>query len=280
MRLAENFRHDRPEIDLDARLTWIAAIWADVWRDPGALASGLPFSLTLLSILLAHELGHYIACRIHRVEASLPYFIPDPLFFGTFGGFVSIRSPIYTKRALFDVSVAGPIAGFVLLVPALAAGVAWSKTLPGAAERGDLVFGSPPLLLLVERLVFPDAPASDVSLHPVARAAWIGLIATALNLLPIEQLDGGNIVYAFFSQRYRSITRAVLIALVPIGLIFWLGWLIPPVLVRLFRDYLRRPAIHDDAPLGSARTKLGLVALAILVLCFTLTPVTPGASRN
>src|SRR5205807_1542544 len=156
------------------------------WRHPGTLLLGLPFSLTLLSILLAHEFGHYVAAVFHRVDASLPYFLPSP-FLGTFGAFIRVRSPIYSKRALFDIGIAGPLAGFVFLAPALAVGLAFSKIIPGIAHQGTLRFGMPVLEWLLRHAILPGTPTADIYLHPIARAAWIGTFMTALNLLPIGQ---------------------------------------------------------------------------------------------
>src|SRR5205807_252751 len=164
------------------------------WRHPGTLLLGLPFSLTLLTILLAHEFGHYLAAMFHHVDASLPYFLPSP-FLGTFGAFIRVRSPIFSKRALFDIGVAGPIAGFVFLVPALGVGLALSKIIPGIGHQGSMSFSVPGLQWLLERAVFPGAASTDIYLHPMARAAWVGMFATAMNLLPIGQLDGGHIFY-------------------------------------------------------------------------------------
>ena len=165
------------------------ALYPWLWRHPAAMFSGLPFSLTLLAILLAHEFGHYLAAVYHRVDASLPYFLPSPLM-GTFGAFIKVRSPIYSKRVLFDIGVAGPIAGFIFLLPALSIGLAFSKVIPGIAHQGTLIFGIPGLQRLMEGIVFPGTPAADIYLHPVARAAWVGMLTTGLNLLPIGQLDG------------------------------------------------------------------------------------------
>src|SRR5215471_9674339 len=181
-------------------------LWPAIWRNPLLLLKGLPFSLTLLTILLAHEFGHYLAATYHQVDSSLPYFLPSP-FLGTFGAFIRVRSPIYTKRALFDIGVAGPIAGFVFLVPLLAVGLAFSKVVPGVAHQGDIHFGVPGLEALLIQAIFPGAASMDICLHPVARAAWIGMFATAMNLLPIGQLDGGHILYSFFPRRHRTISR-------------------------------------------------------------------------
>ena len=171
---------------------------------------GLPYSLTLLLILLAHEFGHYVASVFHRVDSSLPYFLPSPVL-GTFGAFIRIRSPIYSQRALFDIGIAGPLAGFVFLVPALAVGIAFSKVIPGIAHQGSWHFGVPVLQWLLESAIFPGTPSRDIYLHPVARAAWVGMFATAMNLLPIGQLDGGHILYSFFPARHRTVCKALCI---------------------------------------------------------------------
>ncbi|MGH9665274.1 MAG: site-2 protease family protein, partial [Bryobacteraceae bacterium] len=189
--LARGFALNRP-LDFDVDLN----AYSQLFAHPHILLAGLPFSLTLLTILLAHELGHYLMCLHYGVDASRPYFIPAPTLIGTFGAFIRIRSPIYSKRVLFDIGIAGPIAGFVVLLAPLIAGVALSKVSPGISLRSDLVYGTPGLLRLLEWIVFPGVSPQDIYLHPVARAAWVGLLATALNLLPIGQLDGGHILYA------------------------------------------------------------------------------------
>ena len=134
------------------------------------------------------------------------------------GAFIKIRAPIYSRRTLFDIAVAGPIAGFVVLLPALVLGIAYSKVIPGIANEGELVFGSPLLVEILERLMFPGVPSSDIYLHPIARAAWVGILATALNLLPIGQLDGGHILYSFVGERSRILSRILVVCLIPIGL--------------------------------------------------------------
>jgi len=243
-----------------------------IWRHPGSLLHGLPFSLTLLVILLAHEFGHYLAAVYHRVDASLPYFLPSP-FLGTFGAFIRVRSPIYSKRVLFDIGISGPLAGFVFLLPALAVGLAFSKVSPGIAHQGSLHFGAPGLQLLLERAIFPWARSGDIYLHPVARAAWVGTFATAMNLLPIGQLDGGHILYSFFPQRHRTVSKLLCVALLPLGR-FWVGWFVwALVLLWLGR---RHPVIIDASDLGNGRRKLGWFALAIFLLCFTFAPISAG----
>jgi membrane-associated protease RseP (regulator of RpoE activity) len=233
---------------------------------------GLPYSLTLLLILLAHEFGHYVASAFHRVDASLPYFLPSPIL-GTFGAFIRIRSPIYSRRALFDIGIAGPLAGFIFLVPALAVGIAFSKVMPGIAQAGSHHFGVPMLQWLLERAIFPGAPSADIYLHPVARAAWVGMFATAMNLLPIGQLDGGHILYSFFPSRHRTVSKALCILMLPLGL-FWKAWFFWAVLLWWLGR--RHPVIYDSSELGDARRKLAWLALAIFILCFTYQPFADG----
>jgi len=183
-------------LPLDVEHTFSLYSW--FWRHPAALLPGLPFSLTLLAILLAHEFGHYFAAWYHGVDAS-PALLPAVAVMGTFGAFIRVRSPIYSKRALFDIGVSGPLAGFVFLLPALSVGLAFPKCSPASSSKAACISAFPASSWLLERLIFPGVPSSDIYLHPVARAAWVGMLATALNLLPIGQLDGGHIVYAFFS---------------------------------------------------------------------------------
>src|SRR5205807_2791439 len=205
-------------------------------------------------------------------SASLPYFLPAPTFTGTLGAFIRIRAPIYSKRVLFDVGVAGPIAGFVFLLPALAIGLAFSKIIPGINHQGAFAFGTPALLWLLERAVFPGVPSADIYLHPVARAAWIGILATALNLLPIGQLDGGHILYAFAGRWHKLLSRVFVVALVPLAFFThsW-SWLVWAALLFFFA--LRHPVICDVGKLGGKRVALGLAALAIFLLTFTVVPI-------
>jgi len=245
-------------------------LWA--WRHPSLLLQGLPFSLTLLTILMAHELGHYLAALYYRVDSSLPYFLPSP-FLGTFGAFIRVRSPIYSKRVLFDIGVAGPIAGFVFLLPALSIGLAFSKVIPHIAQQGSLYFGTPLLQALLQSAIFPGARTADIYLHPVARAAWIGMFATSMNLLPIGQLDGGHILYSFFPQRHKLISKILCAAMVPLG-IYWHGWLLWALI--LFWLGRRHPVIYDPTEMSAGRRKLAWVALAIFVLCFIYAPITDG----
>jgi membrane-associated protease RseP (regulator of RpoE activity) len=265
--MQSDFEHNIP-FDVEHSLE----LWGFFWRHPSALLHGLPFSLTLLLILLAHEFGHYVAAVFHQVDASLPYFLPSP-FLGTFGAFIRVRSPIYSKRALFDIGIAGPLAGFVFLVPALAVGIAFSKVIPGIAHQGSMHFGVPGLQWLLQYAIFPGAASNDIYLHPIARAAWVGMFATAMNLLPIGQLDGGHILYSFFPQRHRLVSRAVCLLMLPLGK-FWLGWAVwAIVLLWLGR---RHPMIYDSTTLDESRRTLGWIALAVFVLCFSFAPLGTG----
>jgi Zn-dependent protease len=243
------------------------------WKHPALLLGGLPFSFTLMAILLAHELGHYIAAMYHGVDSSLPYFLPSPLL-GTFGAFIRVRSPIYSKRALFDIGAAGPIAGFVFLLPALGIGLAYSKVIPGIGHSGDLQFGVPVLQWLVQHAVFPGVNTADVYLHPVARAAWIGMFMTAMNLLPIGQLDGGHILYSFFPRRHKLISKLACVCMLPLGFL-WPGWAFWGLVLLLVGR--RHPSIYDPAGLGPGRTRLGWAAAAIFLLCASVAPF-PNAS--
>ena len=256
-------------------------MYGELWRHPAALLGGLPFSLTLLAILMAHEMGHYLAALRYGVDSSLPYFLPSP-FLGTFGAFIRMRSPICSKRALFDIGVAGPLAGFAFLLPALSIGLAFSKVIPGIAHQGSLQFGVPGLEWLLGKLIFPGVAVRAISICiRLARAAWVGMLATALNLLPVGQLDGGHIVYALLPRRHRAISLATCLLLLPLGAAFlidqrefWYGWMLWGLVLLVFGR--RHPLLYDSGALDSGRRKLALVALAMFLLCFMLAPVTDG----
>lgn len=268
--LAHSFARNRP-FDFDPGFHR----YVEMWHDPSFLLDGLPFSVTLLAIYLAHEMGHYLAARYYRVDVTLPFFLPAPTLIGTFGAFIRIRSAILSKRILFDIGVAGPLAGFVLLLWPMAIGVSMSKVMPGIAVRGDLIFGTPLILRVFEWVQFPGVPAANIYLHPVARAAWVGLLATALNLLPIGQLDGGHILYAFLGDRTKLLSRIFVFLLVPLAMVThtysWFVWA-----ALLFFFGLRHPSIYDPRPLGRTRNWLGIAALAMFILSFMAAPIRPG----
>lgn len=264
--MAHSFRDGVP-LDFERGLH----VFVDFPAHPAILLGGLSFSLTLMLILLAHEMGHYLTCLRYGIDASLPYFLPAPTLIGTLGAFIRIRSPIFTKRALFDVGISGPLAGFAVLLPALAIGVANSKIVPGIGAHGDFVFGTPLILRLFEWAIFPGTPVSDIYLHPVARAAWVGILATALNLLPIGQLDGGHVLYSFVGNRHRLMSKILVLVLLVMAPLFWWTWLLWAVLLFFFG--LRHPVIFDASKMDSTRTLLGWLALAIFLLSFTLAPI-------
>jgi membrane-associated protease RseP (regulator of RpoE activity) len=265
--LTQSFQQGQP-LELEQYLRVFSTL-----RDrPHLLLDGMAFSLTLMTILLAHELGHYFACRYYGIDASLPYFLPFPLSpIGTLGAFIRIRSPIYTRRALFDVGIAGPLAGFAVLLPFFAIGIGASKVIPGIAERGDLMFGVPAIQRFFEWIIFPHIRAANILLHPIARAAWVGILATALNLLPIGQLDGGHILYAFVGRRHKLLSRIFVLALIPLGIFYSPSWFVWAALLFFFA--LRHPVIYDITKLDKNRVALGLAALAIFLLTFMLAPL-------
>ncbi len=248
----------------------IAQGYAQLWHGGAAWWAGLIYSIPLLLILLAHEFGHYFACRRWGVEATLPYFGPSPTLLGTVGAIILIRSPICSRKSLLDIGASGPIAGFVVLIPALIAGVWLSRVVPGIQASGPFAFGMPPLMRALEWLRFPGISSANVCLHPMAVAAWAGLLTTAMNLLPAGQLDGGHIVYALFGERaHRIATRVSAGVLVLLGFWYW-PWWIGAVVVFLVR---RHPLIYDKEPLGSRRSAVGLIAFLLFVLSIAIVPL-------
>jgi Zn-dependent protease len=242
-------------------------------RHPSLLLLGIPFSFTVMGILLAHELGHYFACKFYRMDVTYPYFIPAPTLFGTFGAFILIRSPFRSRRALFDVGIAGPIAGFVIAVPAMASAIAASKIVPDAQAGASILFGNPLLMRLFMALFHPGVEPSSILLHPVGRAAWLGLLATALNLMPIWQLDGGHILYSLLSKQHRKISLVLSLALIVLGRVAWPAWYFWGGALLLLTLRFRHPPVMDRwEPLDAQRKLLALAALAIFALCYTLSP--------
>jgi membrane-associated protease RseP (regulator of RpoE activity) len=245
-----------------------------LYGHPGSLLAGLPFAITLLGILLVHELGHYFACRYHHILASYPFFIPAPTLIGTFGAFILIRSPIRSKRALFDVGASGPTFGFAVALPALAYGVLNAKVIPGLGSDGnaDLTFGVPLILKLVAAVIQPNAHAADLLLHPVGRAAWVGLFATALNLLPVGQLDGGHILRSVSTRAHWLVSILLPLVLVVLGVYIWRVWLFWATILIGLR-FLRTAPIYDPTPLDPRRRLGAVVALLVFALCFMPSPL-------
>jgi membrane-associated protease RseP (regulator of RpoE activity) len=247
-------------------------IYGALLANPRLLLTGVPFAFTLLGILLAHELGHYFACRYYNISASYPYFIPAPTLIGTLGAFIRIRSPIYNRKALFDVGLAGPVVGFLFAIPALAIAIAYSRVIPLSPAHPNVVFGTPLALNILLALLRPGAPPSDLLLHPVGRAAWVGLFATSLNLLPGGQLDGGHILYAAASKYHRRVTLGVALLLIPLGYKFWAGWYLWAALL-LALGFRHPPLLYQWEPLDRNRLIWTAVAVLIFILTFMPMPV-------
>ena len=234
--------------------------WGAAFRMVGAI----------FPILLAHEFGHYFAARLHAVDASLPYFIPFPFsLVGTLGAFIRIRAPIPHRKALFDIGVAGPLAGFAVCLPVLALGVLEGRWVPLSTEANGLSLGEPLLFhWAVEWLRGPAPENSQLFIGPVGMAAWFGLLVTALNLMPVGQLDGGHVTYALAPRHAIHVSRAGL--LLCLALLYhrpsWLAW---AVLLLLLGRRPHPPTFDDGAPIGRTRMGVGLLALAVFALCFT-----------
>jgi membrane-associated protease RseP (regulator of RpoE activity) len=246
-----------------------------LYQHPSALLTGLPFAITLMTILLAHELGHFFACRHHRIRTSYPFFIPAPTLIGTFGAFILLRSPIRNTRALFDVGASGPFVGFIFAIPALIYGVLSAKVVPGLADpnNSDVLFGVPLILGLLAKIFHPGVAINTLLLHPVGRAAWVGLFATSLNLLPSGQLDGGHILRSLSSRSHRWVTAVLPALLVLLGLLrHWSGWYIWAALLFGLR-FLRTAPIYDETPLDPNRRFAAFLALIIFLLCFMPAPI-------
>lgn len=265
--MSQNYAAHLPIFDID--MSW--AFFSNILRHLAMLWTGAPYALTALAILLAHELGHYFTCRYYHIDATYPYFIPAPTVVGTWGAFIQIRSPLVTRQELFDVGISGPIAGFVVAIPMLlmAAWQAGSRVAPIPGNM--LVIGHPLAISLLAKLFHPGIRISQLALTPVGGAVWVGLLVTALNLLPMGQLDGGHIFYAVFGPAHRYASLCFFIALIPMGYFFWPGWWVWAVLMIFIG--LRHPApVIDDLPLDRRRKLIAVAALAMLILCFTFTP--------
>jgi membrane-associated protease RseP (regulator of RpoE activity) len=244
------------------------------------LLRGFWYSGTILAILGCHELGHYFACRYYDVDASLPFFIPVPfLLTGTMGAFIRIREQIPSKKMLFDIGIAGPIAGFLVAVPALFIGLAMSHVVRVPANSPDLLeLGEPLLFKFASWLMWGTQPDGySLNMHPMAFAAWFGMLATALNLFPIGQLDGGHVSYTVLGPRWSTYVTFAMLG-VAVGLSFfaasWIVWT-GMLVVMLFVFGPRHPRVFDeDVPLDRRRLMLAVLAVIMFALCFTPAPIT------
>jgi membrane-associated protease RseP (regulator of RpoE activity) len=243
------------------------------FQHPRMLLLGIPFSLTLLGFFMAHEMGHFLACKYYGIDCSYPFFLPSPFPFGTFGAVIRLRAPITTRRALFDIGIAGPILGFIVAVPLTAYGIAASKVIQGVQDDAGLVFGFPPLMKLFLGMFHPGTEPNSLLLHPVALAAWIGLLATALNLLPVWQLDGGHILYSLTPERHQRLSLAAAVGLVFLGIYYWHSWAIWGIVLLVLSFRFPHPPPFDRwESLDASRKLLACAAAIIFLLCFTLWP--------
>ena len=260
-----------------ATTTWAGALHAGVnlLNQPGRFAVGLPYSLGLLLILGAHELGHYFTAKAHGIRVTPPFFIPVPFALGTFGAFIRIKSLTPDRRALFDVAVAGPLAGMVFAIPALLIGLRYSQVIPAGATGHGVEIGSSALLACLARFSLGSSAfvGNHLLLHPLAFAGWLGLIVTALNLLPIGQLDGGHISHALFGSRHaHAISAIALAALFVLALFVWPGLMFWAIIVFFIAGTRDAPAADDVTPIGWPRRLLGYFSLLLLLLIILPVP--------
>ena len=272
-RLQYNFLHNLPAFsDESVALPLFHLKW--LVQRPAELLLGIPFSMTLMGILLAHEFGHFIVAKRNGVYATLPYFIPAPTLIGTFGAVIRIKSPIRSRQALFDIGIAGPDRGLSGGASRPVLGTCAFQANATEAADSALNLGYPLVFSLVHRAVAPFTPHAvslgNLYLHPVGIAAWVGMFATALNLLPGGQLDGGHIIYAVAPRAHKWVTRASILVLIPLGL-FWAGWLVWAVILGF--TGLRHPNVPQWPPLDRNRRALVLLAVLMLVLTFAFAPI-------
>lgn len=274
-RMEYNFAHRQPVFSLaDDSLSLFPIGW--IAQHPANLLLGLPFSLTLMFILFAHEMGHYLYARHYRVYATPPFFVPFPSLIGTLGAFIRIKSSIPSRAALFDIGIAGPIAGFVPACVALVYGLSLSHPIAHFNPL-DTRPGFPLAFALAARLLHIATPTAELSLHPIATAAWVGMFATALNLLPGGQLDGGHIIFSISPRWHRWISLFTVFALVPLGKYMWMGWFLWAVLMALT---LRHPRVPRYPEVAGVRRALACGAVVILALTFTPAPITNSSGRE
>ncbi len=261
--------------------TFFTTTFAGTLMEAGPTASflsqlhkGLPFSVTLLTILLFHEFGHYFMARKHRVDATLPYFIPAPSIIGTFGAVIKMRSPLHSKRALLDIGAAGPLAGVVVAIPAIVIGLQLSEIRPITGTHGGISLGSSLLFSFLARISVGVVPDNyDIFLHPIAFAGWIGTLVTMLNLLPVGQLDGGHIAYAVLGKHIHRLASYIILPLLfVLGVAAWKGWLVWCLLLFFLMGTKHPPTRDEYLPLNRGRKVIGWIALLLFILTFTPVP--------
>jgi len=271
--MQSNFAAHRPVFSINDDITLFLE---SIWQSPSRLLAGIPFSLTLMFILLAHEMGHYLYARHYHVNATLPFFIPFPSLFGTLGAFIRIKSPIPSRSALFDIGIAGPIAGFIPSCVAVLAGLSLSRPLGSSIGPIDNQPGFPLFFHLATRFLHMGGPLASLSFHPIAAAGWIGLFATALNLLPGGQLDGGHIFYSVFPKMHRWVSLLTVVALLWLARGFWV-WLIWSLVLWLTSNH---PPVPSRPGISPARKWVAVSAIAMLILAFNPVPFTHASGRE
>ncbi len=270
-----NYLHHQAMFSLanDVEVSVFPIEWA--LAQPSNLLLGLPFSLTLMFILFSHEMGHYLYARYYRVYVTPPLFVPFPSLIGTLGAFIRIKSPIPSRAALFDIGIAGPIAGFIPACVALFLGLSWSRPIP--TPKGSYIeLGLPVIFQLTAHLMKLATPLSSLSLHPIAIAAWVGMFATSLNLLPGGQLDGGHIVFSLSPRLHWWTSVLTVVALVPLAKYLWYGWLLWAVVLSLT---WRHPDVPHYPSVGGRRRWVAAFGLLMLVLTFTSLPLIQHSDR-
>lgn len=280
------------ELSIDPSIADEDVLW-HILTTPALLFSGWPFAATLLGILTAHEFGHYFAARYHKVAVTLPYFIPMPLAFGTMGAFIRLKEPVPDRRKLFDIGVAGPLAGLVLAVPLLFIGLSSSPVQVPPSTAGAVLEGNSLLYYYAKLAIFgqvlPDPVTGlDVIMNRVTFAAWIGLLVTALNLLPLGQLDGGHTVFALFGRRARVFNWLTMGGMLLLGIaglaplqatfpallnVGWTGWFMWLVLINVLGGPFHPPALDDVTELDARRRWLGYFVIVIFLFIFVPVPL-------
>ncbi|GLI53401.1 site-2 protease family protein [Thermodesulfovibrio yellowstonii] len=244
----------------------------NLFKEPMRLWEGYPFSISIMTILLGHEMGHYFASKAHKTKATLPYFIPAPSIIGTFGAFIKMKSPILTRKALIDIGATGPIVGFILSLIACIIGLKMSKIIPLTYGEDVFMLGDSILFSLLVKFTLGNIPAGqDVLLHSVAFAGWIGLFVTSMNLLPVGQLDGGHIAYALFGRWHFYISRTILFFIAALGVFYWYGWLVWALLL-VFLGVDHPPILVWESSLPLSRRIMGILSFIIFLLTFTPAP--------
>jgi membrane-associated protease RseP (regulator of RpoE activity) len=244
----------------------------NVLEDPGEVYKGIPFAVTLMVILLSHELSHYFTSKRHGVKATLPYFIPAPTIIGTFGAFIKMKSPIVTRQSLIDIGASGPIAGFIISVIAVVIGLSMSDVVTVTRTAGSLNLGDSILFSFLSRVILgATAHGQDVVLDPVAFAGWIGLFVTSINLIPVGQLDGGHIAYALLGERQVQLSVVLIVVMAGLGFFLWEGWAVWAIFLVIL-GFRHPPVLYWEAPLDNKRKFIGWSSLVIFILTFIPVP--------